>query len=184
MNPLDQAFHLDHQLMIQQRTRRARSVVVSVAGLFVAGAIGTCVASSYDEPLQSATPARSPAAAPDDKPPLSLMSLQLKEANETDELKQQIVAQRAEVKRLSDQLSALLSRMAVLEVSLERRVQQSASMSSASVTPVSSESPAPISSRPSAVARPLKKRAPERGPLGPTSVGGAPLTTASAIARQ
>lgn len=183
MNPLDQAFHLDHQLMIQQRTRRARSVVVSVAGLFVAGAIGTCVASSYDEPLQSATPAKPPAAAPDDKPPLSLMSLQLKEANETDELKQQIVAQRAEVKRLSDQLSALLSRMAVLEVSLERRVQQSSSMS-ASVTPMSSESPAPISSRPSAVARPLKKRAPERGPLGPTSVGGAPLTTASAIARQ
>lgn len=183
MNPLDQAFQLDHHLMIQQRTRRARSVVFSVAGLFVAGAIGTCVASSYDEPLQSAAPARPPAAAPDDKAPLSLMSLQLKEVTETDELKRQIAEQRAEMKRLSDQLSALISRMGALEGSLERQVQQSSSMS-ASLAPTGSEGPAPISGRPSAVARPLKKRAPERGPMGPISVGGAPLTTASAIPRQ
>ena len=183
MNPLDQAFHLDHQFMVQQRTRRARSVVVSVAGLFVAGAIGTCVASSYDEPLQSAAPARLPSAGAPDAVPLSLMSLQLKEANETDELKQQIAVQRAEMKRLSDQLSALISRMEVLEVSLEGRTQQSSSIS-ASVIPVSSESPTSISSRPSAIARPLKKRTTERRPMGPISVGGAPLTTASAIPRQ
>lgn len=183
MNPFDQAFHLDHQLMIQKRTRRARSVAVSVAGLFVAGAIGTCVASSYDEPLQSAAPARPPASAPDDTTPLRLMSLQLKEANETEELKQQVAIQRAEMRRLSDQLSALISRMEVLEGSLEGRAQQSSS-TSAAVIPVSSESPVPTSSRPSAIARPQKKRTPARAPTGPISVGGAPLTTASAIPRQ
>lgn len=183
MNPLDQAFHLDHQLMIQQRTRRARSVVVSVAGLFVAGAIGTCVASSYDEPLQSAAPVRPPAAAPDHTAPLSLMSLQLKEANETEELKQQIAVQRADMQRLSDQLSALISRMEVLEGSLEARAQQSSSIS-ASVIPLSSESSASTSARPSATARSLKKRTPQRAQMGPISVGGAPLTTASAIPRQ
>ena len=183
MNPLDQAFHLDHQFMVQQRTRRARSVVVSVAGLFVAGAIGTCVASSYDEPLQSAAPARLPSAGAPDAVPLSLMSLQLKEANETDELKHQIAVQRAEMKRLSDQLSALISRMEVLEVSLEGRAQQPSSIS-ASVTSVSSDSPASISTRPSAIAKPLKKRTTQRRPMGPISVGGAPLTTASVIPRQ
>ena len=183
MNPLDQAFHLDHHLVIQQRTRRARSVAVSVAGLFVAGAIGTCVASSYDEPLQSAAPTTPPAAAPDDTARLSLMNLQLKEANETDELKHQMAVQRAEMKRLSDQLTALISRMEVLEASLEGRAQQSSSISAA-VNTVSSESLAPASSRPSAIARPLKKRTPERAPKGPISIGGAPLTTASALPRQ
>lgn len=180
MNPLDQAFHLDHQSMIQQRMRRARLVVGSVAVLVVAGAIGTCVASSYDEPLQSAALAKPPEPPTDGKAPLSLMSLQLKEATETDELKRQIADQRAEIKRLSDQLSALISRIGTLEGSLKRQEQQSSSMS-APIATIGWESLAPISSRSSAIAKPLKKRTPERRPRGPISVGGAPLTTASAI---
>lgn len=182
MNPFDQAFHFDHQLMIQQRTRRTRSVVVSVVGLFVAGAIGTCVASSYDEPLQSAAPARPLAPPTDDKTALSLMNLQLKEANETDELKRETADQRAEIRRLSDQLSALISRMSALEMSLERQVLQQSSSTPAVLAASGSEAFAPAVSRPPAIARPLKKRA--LRPMGPTSVGGAPLTTASAISRQ
>lgn len=181
MNPLDHASHLDHHFTIQQRTRRTRSVVVSVAGLFVAGAIGTCVASSYDEPLQPALPAKPPLmGATDDKAPLSLMSLQVKETSEVDELKELLAAERAELKRLSEQLSALVSRMGVLEASVELRARQTSNTFASMAT---AGSPAPTSTGASAAARPLKKRAQDLRPIGPTSVGGAQLTTASAVAR-
>lgn len=182
MNPLGQAFHSDHPFLIQQRTRRTRAVVLTAAGVFVAGAIGTCVASSYDEPLQPVLLAKPLVGTTDDKAPLRLMSLQVKETSEIDELKQQIVAERAEVKRLSEQLSALVSRMETLEASLERNQQPSNAL--AVVPAAVSESSAPAPSPASAAARPAKKRAPERGPLGPISVGGAPLATASASAQQ
>lgn len=182
MNQLDQAFHSDHLFLIQQRTRRTRAVVLSAAGVFVAGAIGTCVASSYDEPLQPVLLTKPLAGATDDKAPLSLMSVQVKEASEIDELKQQIVAERAEVKRLSEQLSTLVSRMGALEASLERA--QQSSNASAFVSATVAESSVPPPSPAPAAARPAKKRAPERRPVGPISLGGAPLATASATAQQ
>lgn len=179
MNPTDQVFHLDHHFKIQERrSRRARLVVFSVVGLFVAGAVGTCVASSFDDPVQPG---------PSYKPPLSsemddrvLKNFRLRGDDKVEALNKQKAALQSEIKRLSDQVSAMTSRMESLEASIDIRKLQSSTM--ASMSPAKrSESPAPAAK--SAVAKPPSKRASPTKMVGPSSVGGAPLTLVSRISQ-
>lgn len=125
-------------------------MVVSVAGLLLAGAVGTYVISSFDEPVQTLIQTRADAttgAAGENKASLNLLSFQVKRDDELEALNQKIVVQQMEIKNLSQQLSALLSRVDALELAgyAKPPVRTSPTVGAAM-----------------AAARPLKKRTPDK----------------------
>ncbi|WP_407151219.1 hypothetical protein [Bradyrhizobium sp. ORS 86] len=81
------------------------------------------------------------------------------------ELKLSIDAQRADLKRIADQIAAL-----ALRIDLLQKLTSSASSSSSSFVPRSPDQ---------AVANPAKRMPRSAKPQGPVSVGGAPLTSSS-----
>jgi uncharacterized coiled-coil protein SlyX len=160
--PFDQA----DRVVLQKRNGTASRVLGFIAVLAVVGAAAGYVFLNYDR-LVGAAPAMQSTAAPpvgnspDTIPLQEIMSLQEQMAESLEATRRDVATQQADLKKLSDQVSALAAKIDGLQSSARPAAP-----------------PEPI--RPAAIAAQKKPTAPKPPkPAGAISVGGAPLPPSS-----
>jgi len=169
---MDQAVTSELPPILRRSSRRPLCVLVLLVFCLGLGAAGVYFGASIEEVGEVA--ASREAVAPlalsgQDKAALSeIQSGQREVGDGIAELKLSIDAQRADLKRIADQIAAL-----ALRIDLLQKLTLSASSSSSSSSSFAPRSPA------QAVANPAKRMPRSAKPQGPVSVGGVPLTSSS-----
>ncbi|HEX5231837.1 MAG TPA: hypothetical protein VFW56_06355 [Bradyrhizobium sp.] len=164
---LDYEIYQDRKQVPRKRGRATRLLlIVAALSVIVAGSVYSWL--NYGRLIQPASLAPSPVAAAVAKTEETValrdfQSFQQQTAQSLQSMDQGIAAQKAELTRLSDQLSALVAKIDALQ------------------TAAASEPTPAVPARPG-VAAPRRRQPAARpaGPAGPISVGGAPLPTAPA----
>jgi hypothetical protein len=166
---------LDRQVrQALQRQKRSPGVLISVVLLAVIAAAGAYLWLNHDGLLQELSIAAHPAAAPvvdSGEEAVTLRNFQSFERQTVDSLQsaaQDISAQKAELKSLSDQISALSAKIDVMQSA----AQPTGSVSAPVEARPGSQQPA-VPARASVVG--ARKKLPAPKTSGPISVGGAPL---------
>lgn len=160
---LDDEARAAGKVVLRRSSGRSLAVLVSLAALAMIAAAGVYLWFNFDRLAEASSAPEPPrAAVVDDSAALrDIQAQQQQTAGALDALKQSLAAEQADVNRISDQLSTLTSRVEAL---------QNPPPPPAPVADV-----APPEPRPAKVAsRKLPPRALSR-PVGPVSVGGAPL---------
>jgi uncharacterized coiled-coil protein SlyX len=162
---LDYEIYQDRKQLPRRRGRATRLLLI-VAALSVIAAGSAYGWLNYGRPIQPASLAPSPVAAAEAKNTQETVALkdfqsfQQQTAQSLQSMDQGIAAQKAELTRLSDQLSALAAKIDAMQ------------------TAAAPAPPPAVPARPAVTAP--RKRQPVARPAGAISVGGAPLPTAPA----
>lgn len=165
----DQGTRLDLEVMTRRRSPgRAWVVVLFLVVLVATGAAAGYLWLNYDW-LMNELPTQQTAATPEIAPEVSaglrdLRSSQQQTAREIETIQQTLATQQTDFNRISEQLSALASRLDTLQSAPPLR---------------SSLAPPQPGARAQAVESQVKKPARTPKPNGPVSVGGAPLNSAA-----
>jgi uncharacterized coiled-coil protein SlyX len=152
---------VDHTILLK-RDGMASRVLGFIAVLAVIGAAAVYVFLNYDRlveaaPATQSTAASPPGSSPEAVPLQDIMALQEQMADSLEATRRDVATQQADLKKLSDQVSALVAKIDEL---------QSSAQPAAPSDPV----------RPAAIAAQKKPTAPKPPkPTGAISVGGAPL---------
>ena len=168
---------LDRPPVLQQRWSRAPKVLISVAALAIIAAASAYLWLNYDSLFQAASSTAHPAATPvvaSGEETVTLRDFQSFQRQTAETLQstiQAIDAQKADLKSLSDQVSALAAKIDALQSAAQSTGSLSAPVE---VRPVPQEPAVPA--RPPVIAARKKPLAPKT--TGPISVGGAPLPPA------
>ena len=168
-----------------RRRRRAPLILTLVAVLMVAG-VGVAAWFWFntfwinaDKPFEAASheTAGNGETSPADKPILTdLLATQEKTSADLEALDQSVVAQQAQLKAISDQLSALTSRVDALQSAAAAAPPPTPAPPPALAPPrTEPPPPAPPNARAQAVPKPATRPSHASRPAGPVSVGGAPL---------
>ncbi|KWV54754.1 hypothetical protein AS156_06915 [Bradyrhizobium macuxiense] len=163
MEMMDQAADSDLPSVLQGSSRRVPwglALMVLLLGLCAAGAYFWRTVAEFVDTATAREVAPMPGLSSEDRAALSeIQSGQQKASDQIAELNRNFDAQRADLKRLSDQIAALTLRIDALQI------------------PVPSASPPPVPPSPQAhaVSRLTKKLVRPAKPAGAVSVGGAPL---------
>lgn len=162
MDAIEQPAALDLPPVLYRSSTRLGWVVVVFVCLCTAGVYFLTDVRQYLESSAAREVAPTLSLSPDDTAVLSeILSAQQKASDEIAELNYSITAQQAELKRISDQIAALTSRIN--------------SLPNLVLTGLPSSVPSPPSAQ--ADPTPARKLAPPSKSQGPISVGGAPLVS-------
>jgi uncharacterized coiled-coil protein SlyX len=173
--PAQETLSTQHPVLLQRRRFGASGALVVVAALAVIAASAGYLWLNYDRFIEAASARAVPAPEPANVEEMATLkdfqSFQQQTSESMRSTNQDIAAQQADLRKLSDQVSALTARIDVLQSAAEPAPAQPATLAEPVIPP-----------RPAAIVPRKKPRIPN--PAGPISVGGTPLPLAPAQVTQ
>ena len=172
--PAQEILPTQHPVLLRKRRIEAPRALVIVGVLALIAAAAGYLWLNYDRFIEAATARAVPPEGANVEEMVTLkdfQSFQQQTAESTRSTNQDIAAEQADLRKLSDQVSALTARIDALQSAAESAPAQPATLAEPVIPP-----------RPAAIAPRKKPRIPK--PAGPISVGGTPLPLAPAQVTQ